>query len=155
MNDSNCYFKTFTTLPTLGEMGYSISEKFNTYENPITKIKIDYDNLDLVKLDKDYQEALNKQLQEKEEKEKREIQERNKRLRNRIQKVIFNGPVTVVFWEDGTKTSVKCRDFDLPDAEKAILECMAKKFYEDTNIFQDELRKYCAGYAPKAEFVCS
>lgn len=46
-----------------------------------------------------------------------------------IKKIIFNGPATVVFWTDGTKTIVKCNketeEFD--DREKAIFAACAKK----------------------------
>ena len=42
----------------------------------------------------------------------------------KIKKVIFNDPATIVMWNDGTKTVVKCRVGDIFDAEKGI----AKKF---------------------------
>ena len=44
-------------------------------------------------------------------------------------KVIFNPPATIVFWEDGTKTVVKCRDGEIfsPDAGYSI--ALARKLY--------------------------
>ena len=46
-----------------------------------------------------------------------------------IKKIIFNGPATIVFWTDGTKTVVRCsketEEFD--DREKAIFAACAKK----------------------------
>ncbi len=42
-------------------------------------------------------------------------------------KVIFNGPATVVMWEDGTKTVVKKTDGDVDDREKAIMFAIIKK----------------------------
>lgn len=44
-------------------------------------------------------------------------------------RVIFNPPATIVFWEDGTKTVVKCKDgeFFSPDAGYSI--ALARKLY--------------------------
>lgn len=69
--------------------------------------------------------------------------ERNKRLRGLIKRVVFNGPATIVFWNDGTKTVVKCAEGETYDKEKGLLAAMAKKFYENTNIFVEELEKWC------------
>ena len=68
---------------------------------------------------------------------------RNKRLRGLIKRVVFNGPATIVFWNDGTKTVVKCAEGETYDKEKGLLAAMAKKFYENTNIFVEELEKWC------------
>ena len=64
-------------------------------------------------------------------------EERNKRLRGLVKKVILNGDVTVVLWNDGTKTIVRRDKNDVYDPEKAILACMAKKLYENTGIFNE------------------
>jgi len=42
-------------------------------------------------------------------------------------KVIFNPPATIVIWEDGTKTVVKCMEGDTYDAEKGLALCYMKK----------------------------
>lgn len=42
-------------------------------------------------------------------------------------KVIFNPPATIVIWEDGTKTIVKCMEGDGYDAEKGLALCYMKK----------------------------
>lgn len=44
-----------------------------------------------------------------------------------IKKVYFNDPVTVVLWEDGSKTIVKRDERDTYDAEKALAMAIAKK----------------------------
>ena len=49
----------------------------------------------------------------------------------RINKVIFSGPCTIVFWKDGTKTVVKCHEGDTYDPEKAIAMCYMKKAVVD------------------------
>lgn len=42
-------------------------------------------------------------------------------------KVIFNGPATIVIWQDGTKTIVKKSEDDTDDREKAIMYAILKK----------------------------
>lgn len=42
-------------------------------------------------------------------------------------KVIFNPPATIVIWEDGEKTVVKCMKGDDYDAEKGLALCFMKK----------------------------
>lgn len=44
-------------------------------------------------------------------------------------RVIFNGPATIAFWPDGTKTVVKCADGDHYDKRTAILWCFMKKMF--------------------------
>lgn len=44
-----------------------------------------------------------------------------------IKKVIFNVPATIILWEDGTKTVVKCSDHDIFDPEKGLAMAIAKK----------------------------
>ena len=56
-------------------------------------------------------------------------------------KVIFNFPATIVFWQDGTKTIVKCGDDDVWDPEKAIAMCIAKKVLGNTGNYNNKIRK--------------
>ena len=44
-------------------------------------------------------------------------------------KVIFNYPATIVLWNDGTKTVVKCSDDEVWDPEKGLAMCIAKKAF--------------------------
>lgn len=44
-----------------------------------------------------------------------------------IKDIKVNGPATIVFWADGTKTVVKCVPDDSYDAEKAVAMCFMKK----------------------------
>ena len=46
---------------------------------------------------------------------------------NKPRKVIVNNPATIIIWEDGTKTVVKCGKNDTFDAEKGIAMCIVKK----------------------------
>lgn len=46
-----------------------------------------------------------------------------------IERVIFNGPATIVFWNDNTKTIVKCMEGEEFDEEKGIAMAFMKKLY--------------------------
>lgn len=45
----------------------------------------------------------------------------------KIKNVIFNYPATIVFWEDGDKTVVKCQGDDIFDPEKGLAMAIVKK----------------------------
>lgn len=61
-----------------------------------------------------------------------------------IKKVIFNAPATIVLWNDGTKTVVKCSENDIFDPEKGLAFCFLKKLLGDRyyKIIDSEVRKY-------------
>lgn len=46
-----------------------------------------------------------------------------------FKKIIFNGPATIIFWSDGSKTVVKVSDGDVFDPEMGICLATIKKFY--------------------------
>lgn len=52
-----------------------------------------------------------------------------KRNAIRIREVIFSGPATIVFWEDGDKTVVKCMNGDPLNYEMGIAMCTLKKLF--------------------------
>lgn len=43
-------------------------------------------------------------------------------------KMVVNGPATIVFWSDGTKTIAKCCKDEPFDPEKGVAIAIAKKF---------------------------
>lgn len=47
----------------------------------------------------------------------------------RIEKVIFNPPATIVLWEDGTKTVVKCTEEDSFSEWAGLSLCISKKIF--------------------------
>lgn len=48
-----------------------------------------------------------------------------------IKEIIFNKPATVVYWKDGTKTTVKCGNDEASfDREKAVAMCFLKKMFK-------------------------
>lgn len=44
-----------------------------------------------------------------------------------IKKVIYNNPVTIVFWNDGTKTMSKCLEGETYDKYVGLTNCLLKK----------------------------
>ena len=57
-----------------------------------------------------------------------------------IRKVIFHDPATIVYWQDKTRTVVKCKDGETFDKEKGLAMCISKKLLGDD--FHSEFRKY-------------
>ena len=66
-----------------------------------------------------------------------------------IKNVIFNDPATIVFWEDGTKTVVKCQDGDEFDPEKGLVMAIVKKAYGNKGNYCNKLKEWL----PKEEPV--
>ena len=60
-----------------------------------------------------------------------------------IKKVKFNGPATIVFWADGTKTVVKCQDGDDYSEEVGLAMCIVKKVFGNTSKYNDIFKKWC------------
>jgi len=56
------------------------------------------------------------------------------------QKVIFNDPATIVLWDDGTKTVVKCQDGDVYSKQTGLLMCIAKKAFGNDGKWFDILK---------------
>ena len=59
-----------------------------------------------------------------------------------INKVIFNDPATIVLWEDGTKTVVKCDENDRYDPEKGLAMAISKKALGNKGNYYNHLKKW-------------
>ena len=59
-----------------------------------------------------------------------------------IKNIIFNDPATIVFWEDGTKTVVKCQDGDEFDPEKGLAMAIVKRAYGNKGSYCNKLKKW-------------
>ena len=59
-----------------------------------------------------------------------------------IKNVIFNDPATIVFWEDGTKTVVKCQDGDEFDPEKGLSMAIVKKACGNKGNYCNKMKKW-------------
>lgn len=69
----------------------------------------------------------------------------NKALKFEIKKVIFSGPCTIVFWEDGTKTMVRQQENDILDHEKGLAMAIAKKVYGNKSNYNNVLKRWLVG----------
>lgn len=59
-----------------------------------------------------------------------------------IKNVIFNDPATIVIWEDGTKTVVKCQEYDRYSKETGLALCIAKKSLGNMGNFNNVFKKW-------------
>ena len=62
--------------------------------------------------------------------------------RKPIKKVIFNNPATIVYWNDGTKTVVKCQKGDTFSKELGLAMAISKKFLGNKGNYNDVFNKY-------------
>lgn len=59
-----------------------------------------------------------------------------------IKDIIFNGPATIVFWKDGTKTVVKAQEGEIVDYEKGMAMAIAKRMLGNKGSYYDTFTKY-------------
>lgn len=59
-----------------------------------------------------------------------------------IKNVIFNDPATVVIWDDGSKTVVKCQPGDTYSKETGLALCIAKKYLGNKGNFNEVFKKW-------------
>ena len=59
-----------------------------------------------------------------------------------ITKVIFNGPATIVYWSDGSKTVVRCSEEDTFDGEKGLVMAMVKKALGNKGAYYNKIKKW-------------
>ena len=62
--------------------------------------------------------------------------------KNKIKKVIFNDPATIVFWEDSTKTVVKNGGEQAFDPEKGLSMAISKKFLGNEGNYYETFKKW-------------
>lgn len=60
-----------------------------------------------------------------------------------IKDVIFNDPATIVFWDDGSKTVVKCQEGDEFDPEKGLAMAISKKSLGNQGNYCKVFQKWC------------
>lgn len=59
-----------------------------------------------------------------------------------IDDVIFNDPATIVFWDDGTKTVVKCQEGDVYSKETGLAMAMLKRYMGNDNTYNKEINAW-------------
>ena len=65
----------------------------------------------------------------------------------KIKNVVFNNPATIIMWQDGTKTVVKCGENEEFDPEKGLTMAIAKKAFGNQGNYYNQIRKWL----PKSE----
>ena len=58
--------------------------------------------------------------------------------------IIINPPATIVKWDDGTKTVVKCQNGDVYDDEKGIALCFMKKMFDNKSYYNEVIKEAIA-----------
>ena len=59
-----------------------------------------------------------------------------------IKKVIFNNPVTIILWADGSKTVVMCGERDTYDPEKGMAMAIARKALGNKGNYYNTFEKW-------------
>ena len=59
-----------------------------------------------------------------------------------IKRAIFNPPATIILWNDGTKSVVKCQNGEWYDPEKGFALAYLKKLLGNDNTFNKEINKW-------------
>ena len=59
-----------------------------------------------------------------------------------LKKIIFNGPATIVLWNDGSKTVVKCSDDETWDPYTAVAYAYMKKIFGSNHKFKKMVEKW-------------
>lgn len=70
-----------------------------------------------------------------------------------VRKVIFNDPATVIYWDDGTRTVVKCQPGDTFDPKTGFLMAVCKRMCGNTGRFNELLKEFIPGYGVAAPLV--
>lgn len=66
----------------------------------------------------------------------------NFNVKDSIKKVIYNEPATIVYWNDGTRTVVKCGENDTYSKETGLAMCIVKKITGNKGNYNDVFRKW-------------
>lgn len=62
--------------------------------------------------------------------------------RHQIKKVIFNNPATIIFWEDGSKTVVKCQPDDKYDKMTGFAMACTKYMFGNEGNYYEVFKKW-------------
>lgn len=67
---------------------------------------------------------------------------KKKKVLSSIKKVIFSNPATIVLWNDGTKTVVKCGENETFDEEKGLAMAIAKHALGNDGVYYEVFKKW-------------
>lgn len=128
---------------TISSSGLSFSDKYSNTIKYVTNFYMDEQTLNFLAQNWDDVVKKKEEIEAVKKAQKlRTIESRNKRLRNLVKHVHWSGNTCIVYWSDGTYTKSHWNPNEAFDPEKAILVCMARKLYENTNIYNEVLKKY-------------
>lgn len=68
------------------------------------------------------------------------LQECDEGIELSFDNIVINPPATIVKWDDGTKTVVKCQNDEEYDAEKGIALCFMKKMCGNTSNYNEIIK---------------
>lgn len=71
----------------------------------------------------------------------------------KIEKVHFNGPCTIVMWDDKTKTIVRRSPGDKNDRRVALIYAIAKKKFGSNSQIQKEIGKFAKSNAQRVAIL--
>lgn len=97
-------------------------------------------------------EESEKIAKEEEEERKREKRKAIDKFINSIEKIIYSGNKTIVFWSDGTKTIVSCHPDDDFDKEKGLALCIIKHLFGDIGYYNEIFKAFELTNPKKNEF---
>lgn len=69
------------------------------------------------------------------------LEQREELFTQKIEKVIFNDPATIVYWKDGSKTIVKCENEKF-DPEKGLSMAISKKALGNQGNYYETFKKW-------------
>ncbi len=74
---------------------------------------------------------------------KQQAKKKVRTFNNRIKRVIFSDPVTVILWANGDKTTVRCQPGETYDKEKGLALAIIKhEIGENQSCFNDIFKKW-------------
>lgn len=93
--------------------------------------------------------AMSRYLRYKNNRYKKEVATRTTQtVIPKIKDVIYNDPATIVFWEDGTKTVVKCEFSKRFDPEKGLAMAFSKKMFGNKGNYYNVFKKWLPDEKP-------
>lgn len=84
-----------------------------------------------------------KAVQEKKKREEKANREFNERQVNKILRVKYDKPWTIVWWADGDVTRSKCAHTDVWSEAAGFNACVAKHCFQTTGAYNKVLKTYC------------
>ena len=74
---------------------------------------------------------------------------------NLIKNVIFNDPATIILWNDGSKTVVKCGEGEAYDPEKGLAMAISKKVLGNKGNYYETFKKWLPEKESECKSVCT